>query len=274
EGALDQISMLRQMLVNGIHGEINIALSDVFNGWDQISSAYTQTHFIFASLPDPSLPGIWQTADLTSTKQFLPLNYQDMASLYSLITSGNAEACIVLLDQCAERMKDMDVEVARHIFNQIRDLLAYVRLENPVLLKDLSLAKFDPKQGIAPLQDSITEICARLSVEKEDALKRYADSVLEYVNEHIYDKNLYLQNAADHFGISAPTLQKLMRIGTQTTFASYIEEKRLSHAFDLLLANHSVSDVSNECGFASVNTFYKAFRRKYGIPPQKASKEV
>ena len=269
--AYDRVESVRQQLIDDIGQEITFALSDVFCGWDQISDAYSQTRFMFASIPSLSLPGILQTSDLTDEKTLMPLTYQDMTSLYTLINAANYNACMLVIEGCAEKLKNKDIEIIRHTYYQLHNLLAQIRLENPVLLKDLLLPAFDAKLGMRPLQDALLQICTRLTGEKEETTMQYARTVLEYVNEHIYDKDLYLQSVAAHFGISAPTLQKLMRIAAQNTFAAYVEEKRLAYAFELLSnQNLTVNSVSNQCGFASVNTFYKAFKRKYGISPQSA----
>jgi AraC-like DNA-binding protein len=78
---------------------------------------------------------------------------------------------------------------------------------------------------------------------------------------------------AEHFNISKPTLQNVVKNLTGETVSSYIENKRLKKAWELLTAGCStLADVAKESGFASLNSFYKTFKRVYGFPPGKAAK--
>ena len=51
--------------------------------------------------------------------------------------------------------------------------------------------------------------------------------------------------------------------------ASYIENQRMIKAYQLLLQGKgTVAEVARQCGYNSPNSFYKAFRRKFGIAPR------
>lgn len=52
---------------------------------------------------------------------------------------------------------------------------------------------------------------------------------------------------------------------------SYIVNKRLQHAYVLLLANRgSVADIAYQCGFTDIYSFSKAFKKTYKISPSEA----
>jgi AraC-like DNA-binding protein len=74
--------------------------------------------------------------------------------------------------------------------------------------------------------------------------------------------------AADHFSISPPTLQKMVKSITGQTFLVYVEKQRLRMAYEMLSGgDHTIQETAAECGFANANSFYKAFKRVYGYPP-------
>ena len=77
---------------------------------------------------------------------------------------------------------------------------------------------------------------------------------------------------ADHFNIAKATLQKIIKDSTGATLSVYINTLRLERAYRLLKEpGVSVQQVSEMCGFSSTNSFYKAFRRKYGFAPSAIS---
>jgi transcriptional regulator GlxA family with amidase domain len=73
---------------------------------------------------------------------------------------------------------------------------------------------------------------------------------------------------SDHFRISPPVIQRLVKNTSGQTFQVYVENNRLSRAHKMLLEGaHTVQEVTASCGFANTNSFYKSFRRHYGFPP-------
>ena len=50
--------------------------------------------------------------------------------------------------------------------------------------------------------------------------------------------------------------------------AADIEELRLNQAIALMQQDEAtLADICTACGYASLNSFYKAFRRVYGVSP-------
>jgi AraC-like DNA-binding protein len=73
---------------------------------------------------------------------------------------------------------------------------------------------------------------------------------------------------SDHFKISPPSLQKLIKNSLGKTFSVYVEQQRLQKAREMLAAgNHTIHEIAGNCGFTNTNSFYKAFRRTFGLSP-------
>jgi AraC-like DNA-binding protein len=70
------------------------------------------------------------------------------------------------------------------------------------------------------------------------------------------------------FRISENRLQNIVRRWTGKSFLEYVESKRMGLARETLLkTSKPISQITGECGYSSENSFYKAFRRFYGVPP-------
>ncbi len=95
------------------------------------------------------------------------------------------------------------------------------------------------------------------------------------VEKRIVDDRLFLrpkltrEEAADHVGISRARFSALFSRYANDTFASYVNDLRLTYAAQLLMSrpNYSVEAIAQECGIPVRQTFYRLFSKKYGITP-------
>ena len=73
---------------------------------------------------------------------------------------------------------------------------------------------------------------------------------------------------AEHFSVSEPTLQKVIRQEKGCTFYDYVEKQRYSLAVQMLKDTESpIAQIASDCGYSSLNSFYKAFKRLANITP-------
>ena len=74
--------------------------------------------------------------------------------------------------------------------------------------------------------------------------------------------------------MSEKAVQQLMRTATGMTFFEYLHHQRMTRAKRLLVETDlPIQDISAQCGYASVNTFYKAFQRTYSTAPNAMRRE-
>lgn len=91
--------------------------------------------------------------------------------------------------------------------------------------------------------------------------------VTNYINDH-YLEDLTLDEIASLAGFSKYHFTRLFRQYAGTSFYRYLNQKRISHAKDLLLDPAlSVTDVALESGFTSISAFLRMFRLSTGCTP-------
>ncbi len=93
--------------------------------------------------------------------------------------------------------------------------------------------------------------------------------------EHAYRENgLTMNMVAKSLDISSHQLSEIFNTRLETTFSAYINEKRIGFAEELLLKEpyKSVMMVAMECGFNTISTFNKAFKKKTGLSPSEYRK--
>lgn len=90
--------------------------------------------------------------------------------------------------------------------------------------------------------------------------------LLEYINSNLAD-NLSLDTLGELFHLSKSQLNRQFRRLTGTTIGEYVSAKRLLSARERILSGEGATDASRECGFHDYSAFYRAYKKKYGLPP-------
>ncbi len=103
------------------------------------------------------------------------------------------------------------------------------------------------------------------------------DGAAHLIGELFHVDDLSPQNFQQAFfsvrGVLIAAAQKVecedfLKDQTGKSFTEYVEELRLSRAMELLRGSElGITEISVQCGFSTQNTFYKAFRRRFGISP-------
>ena len=106
--------------------------------------------------------------------------------------------------------------------------------------------------------------------EQSSVSKQRQDKLIETVMEYIdnnYQKKLVLSDVAEHFYVSKSTITHLFRSKLNTSFLKYVTDKRLEVASNYILNDIPLEDIYPKVGFADYQTFYRAFKQKYGVNP-------
>ena len=95
-------------------------------------------------------------------------------------------------------------------------------------------------------------------------------NMLDYVDRN-YRENISLQNVADYLGIGVTYCSKIFHDSMDQDFRTYVNGVRIEEARRLMLAqpDRNIADIALECGFNSLNTFYRAYKNMYSQPPRR-----
>lgn len=99
--------------------------------------------------------------------------------------------------------------------------------------------------------------------------KKFQQTILKIINDHIREKELTPHFIADQLAISVRSLyRKIEEMGEESPTV-LIKECRLHVAKDLLLkTKKTIDEIVFEAGFSNKVTFFKVFREKYGCTPK------
>ena len=102
-----------------------------------------------------------------------------------------------------------------------------------------------------------------LKAEKPDLL----DEVLAYIELHLNEK-ITLEETAKHFYVSVSTITQLFRQKMSTSFYRCVTQQRLIAAKARIGQGERLEDVSHAVGFTDYSSFYRAFKKEFGITPR------
>ena len=116
----------------------------------------------------------------------------------------------------------------------------------------------------SPESDSMS----RSARDEADSRGELLREVNRYVRENLH-RPLSITDVAEHTGYSASYLRAVFRKELGVSLGSYMRDSRLSVAAAMLsdLSQHSVEETAKACGFTSIFTFSRAFKKAMGVSP-------
>lgn len=94
-------------------------------------------------------------------------------------------------------------------------------------------------------------------------------SMVDYIEQHLYEKQLNLSYLADTFGYSRYHLHRMFTGVTQLPIHTYIKRRRLSEAArKLVQSDDSILDIALEIGYETQRSFSKSFKAFYKTSPK------
>lgn len=122
-----------------------------------------------------------------------------------------------------------------------------------------------------PVEQRMTEIrsiflsLCRLVQQAKSSKPQMMDEVMAYLKEHYMDADLSLTLVADHFHISESYLSYTFKATSGVNFFTCVETMRMDKAKEMLRSTDAkISDIAAQIGYASDNSFCRAFKRNTG----------
>ena len=197
----------------------------------------------------------------------------DITSLERLneyLLSGRAQEAQSLIGELFH-VDDLSPQNFQQAFFSVRGVL--IAAAQKVECEDIAyLCSYDNRQSarrqVQNLRDCCFEICSHVDSLKRSHNEALQRRVLAWLNEQYTRPDLNIAMAAEQFHISKKYVTQFLKDQTGKSFTEYVEELRLSRAMELLRGSElGITEISVQCGFSTQNTFYKAFRRRFGISP-------
>jgi len=200
-----------------------------------------------------------------------------IGSLASMIENNRREPFLALLDELFPLDQGDAGHREKHYYMAASVLLSFhtreLRLAGTderwdvgrLIRPDLGEAAGEAFAYLRRCGESIFDVRERLRGESENELMV---KVKAYVADHL-SSELSLTGIAENTGHNSSYLSRLFKQKNGVGIAEYITDCRVRLAKDLLSdPRNRIQDISESAGFASVQYFYRVFKKAAGVTPQ------
>ena len=199
---------------------------------------------------------------------------RNLQTLYQMMASGNAERAVQELREIYLSSGDaMPVEM-RDRYTMLRGwiLMACSEIQEDMPCPDMPC--FQPSMSqraqLHALEKAVTEVCNSVSDWQAEAMDDRVNTFIDYMLAHYDDPEMCASSLASEFRVSEKYLFSLFKKKTNCSPTGYLHRIRMEKAAELLrTTDDTVQNISVRVGFANFGTFYKAFKREFGVPPGK-----
>ena len=154
------------------------------------------------------------------------------------------------------------------------DRIAFTSLQSKMLrlLEEMQSDHFGKELQITLYVDDFVLNINRLVYNMVEPKRRTNDAslytnLMDYIEEHL-DEELSLEKLADEFYVSKYHIAHVFKDNIGLSIHQYITKKRLSLCQEAIRARMNITDVYHTYGFGDYSSFYRAFKKEYGISPK------
>ena len=253
-----------------------ISVSEVGCGMESVSKAYYSVMQAHRQAPEGGVQYLEESDEHCAIDKALE---SLAAQMQNYIATGNEAGALDLLHRSLEsdvRQKHAALyEAQAYCIGVMNIVTGAYRVEDPEVLtvngeaplKQLFLQHntFEMETLLAEL---IGKVCAYVRENQQSPTAQLTAQMLDYLQQNFWDVDLTLTSVADHFCLTPSYLSSFFKSNTGETFLNHLTHLRMEKAKELMrTTNESIRDISEKVGYASANTFTRAFKNTEHITP-------
>lgn len=260
------------------------ASSTVLSAMD-VPRAYREVR-VMARMPQSGIGELLWYGDLYQDDALYNFEYGQYTEtkLCNSIAAGNVQSTREILDDLYENSMKHSVHAAhvlRFFAYDLYRLASHIgtdahqgedRSRFLVRLRDRMDSVIDHPKNFDGFFEEIQQYCIRVCERNmnrgRSVQSELLQNVLRHIDEQFTDPLLSVSGIAQHLGISDKYLSQLFKEQTNEKISSYIENKRIAYACELLRTTDlSINEVATASGYALTHTFRVAFKKVQGVTP-------
>lgn len=271
------LQRMYHLLVLRTNGDWMFAAGTETNHLDGIYDSYQDAVITMERHFYHQTPVLYFDAKKTEPIDFLK---EEQESFQFALQSHNASACLSYLDSLKRSICRHDttlVRVTKNHYFQLAMLIMQNRPVNGMHISEYYLWElFYQASNLEELHGFLVELLTGYMPEEINGQNGTGDieAILEYINKNIQNPGLSLSDISRAYYMSVTYLCMYFKEKTGTTIRSYIIERRMKKAAELLLyTDLKVTEIAEAVGFTNQSYFTKSFGRYFGMSPSRYKEE-
>jgi len=95
------------------------------------------------------------------------------------------------------------------------------------------------------------------------------NQIVNYVKMNFSDDSLSISVISAYMNMTENYISTFFKQHTGQNLSAYIEDIRMENAKKYIIETKmTMKEICEKVGYSNINTFYKAFKRRFGIPPK------
>jgi AraC-like DNA-binding protein len=249
---------------------LQIGVSDINTGIHGIHKAFCNAQQCLLN-ENTTLIHYFEKNTDHQVKKVVELN--DLQKLFGLIITGETKAIQLMIKDIITVLTTEVIPSQLRVqqtFYAVRLMFEEILIDFD--LTDITIPEYDAEKSVKALFETLNDCAIQLAQEitskRSDANLLVKLNIIKHIEKNFHTPDIYAETIAANFNCSKAYIYKIVREQTGKSLNEYIEYLRMKHSLELIKnTDISISDISAKCGYNSVNNFYKAFKKNYGIPP-------
>lgn len=278
ENDLPNTNMVSEQLYGllSIFSKVKAGVSTIGTGVENVQVCYRQAKLMVRQVADTSNIKVKQYQESYNGKsKFNRLNLGNQ--IYDLIYAKEKNDLDKVFDKirvyAIKKVWKTEQEVMRFFFEiQSPIFRAWDEINITESEQDLPIYRSDRPihELVNDLQEAACYLCDSIRKSEESNKAALGNEMRSFAESNYFKKEMCLGYAADHFDISEKRFSALFKELIGENFSFYIENKRLQQAEKYLCeTDWSMNKIADAIGYNSLDSFYKSFKKRYGLAPGK-----
>ncbi len=274
--AEDIVDMIKkQISEDSMSGTIAVGMEGM--GQDGIKTSYDHA---LIGLSRKILPNTPKVIPPLSSREAgaITISTEDEIRLGGFIQSGDKGKALSVLEELTRdhginnlnyfSYKTYLYNISNVIIRSAENVLSADATRN--LLEDFNLVfKQEDYQSISKGLIDLTQYVANQYIEKKNSSNKNLNaSLVEYIENKISDSQLSSEMIAEAMNLNSAYLRRFFKEQNGITLWDFINMKRIETAKNkLITTNLSIKNISSTCGYVSISTFIRTFKKFSGMTP-------
>ncbi len=275
-GASEAVKQLSEADVSGLL-PYTVAVGTDGTGADGLKDSFNSALF---GLSRRILPGTLRVIPPAEGKdlKIVTISAEDDIRLSGLIQSGDETAALSLLDRLEHipgigsldffSYKSYLFSIANAVIRCAEGAMASEDLRALLLDFNASFEREDHRSITRALRGAVTAAASSYRQKKSSGNKKLNAGVVGYIESRISDPQLSAEMIAGAMSLNAAYLRRFFKEQNGISLWDFINQRRIEKAKNLLVTTDGgVKTIAEDCGYVSIATFTRAFRRFTGMTP-------